>query len=474
MLIGRKTKLRLLGILLSMVVAFVFVGMQYSGVFKRFEYGSLDARYRTRGPRPLESSISVVAVDDETLRAFGWPLPRASWAALIDLARKHGAKVIGFDVLFSDPGRAGPEQDALLAQVASGHNDVVFPEQMLFRAKDKSDFGMIAPKAVSVVPPLDSLANASAGSAHFQLDSRPDGVFRKVPLFVEYHGNLVPALALRLVSIFRGFSIDSPRIDEQERLVINDKINPVPLSRQGKSIVYVDYRTVTSGIHSASLLDLLRAQACEEKPCAKDAMDLDDFFKGKLVLVGQTSGTVGDHGPTPLSNSTPLVLVHANLADNLLRGRYLTRASPLLDALAVILLCLVISLFAWKLRIAFSALAILLVLGGYDSLSYLALVYWHVWLDAMAPLVAGVVTALLMIGYRYFIADAKERFLRKAFEKYVAPGLINRMLEKPEDVNLLGATKRISILFPIARAIRACPTAWSLGRFWTYFVGIWT
>src|SRR5262245_58607570 len=55
----------------------------------------------------------------------------------------------------------------------------------------------------------------------------------------------------------------------------------------------------------------------------KPAVDLDRLFNGALVLVGQTAKSIGDRGPVPLYEDRALVLVHANLLDNIIDDRLL-------------------------------------------------------------------------------------------------------------------------------------------------------
>jgi CHASE2 domain len=49
--------------------------------------------------------------------------------------------------------------------------------------------------------------------------------------------------------------------------------------------------------------------------------DLPDL-SGRILLVGQVATALTDNGPTPFSGFTPLVLVHANVIENILREDY--------------------------------------------------------------------------------------------------------------------------------------------------------
>jgi CHASE2 domain-containing sensor protein len=47
---------------------------------------------------------------------------------------------------------------------------------------------------------------------------------------------------------------------------------------------------------------------------------------GRILLIGQTADGLTDFGPTPFSRLTPLVLVHANVIENVLNEDYARRA----------------------------------------------------------------------------------------------------------------------------------------------------
>jgi hypothetical protein len=72
-------------------------------VLDRIELNWLDLRFRTRGPIAPKPTVVLAAIDEKSVEAEGrWPWPRSRIAALID-ALSRGARVIAFDVTFSEP-----------------------------------------------------------------------------------------------------------------------------------------------------------------------------------------------------------------------------------------------------------------------------------------------------------------------------------------------------------------------------------
>src|SRR5262245_53503437 len=93
-------------------------------ILESIELNWLDLRFRVRGPLVPSPEVVLVAVDEKSMATEGrWPWPRTRIAALIDALSRDGARVIGFDVVFSEP-----QQDARLGLI----NQI---EQTVERAK---------------------------------------------------------------------------------------------------------------------------------------------------------------------------------------------------------------------------------------------------------------------------------------------------------------------------------------------------
>jgi adenylate cyclase len=82
------------------------VGLWLTGVsiFDLIELKSYDLRFLSRGHVPPSPAVVMTVIDEKSLDAEGrWPWPRSKIAALIDILSQDGARVIGFDIAFSEP-----------------------------------------------------------------------------------------------------------------------------------------------------------------------------------------------------------------------------------------------------------------------------------------------------------------------------------------------------------------------------------
>ena len=68
------------------------------------ELRTLDLRFALRGTRPHDDRIVIVGIDERTLQKLGsFPLPRKSYARLVQSLTTGGARVIAFDATFPTP-----------------------------------------------------------------------------------------------------------------------------------------------------------------------------------------------------------------------------------------------------------------------------------------------------------------------------------------------------------------------------------
>lgn len=133
---------------------FTFLGDRNTPLFdflKRFEYDTLDTRFRYRPARytPPDSRIVIVAVDQRSQEVFGkWPFPRKYFAQMLDAMKDDGAKVAAFDITFDKPDQTAAPVRALWARLekdkAEGHADPKLEAQVAELAQEFDSDGQFA------------------------------------------------------------------------------------------------------------------------------------------------------------------------------------------------------------------------------------------------------------------------------------------------------------------------------------------
>jgi len=91
----------------------------FSNLLKRFEYNTLDTRFRYRPARysPPDPRIVIVSVDPRSQEVLGkWPFPRKYFAQVLDTLRGDGVKVAAFDITFNRPDQTSASVRVLWAR----------------------------------------------------------------------------------------------------------------------------------------------------------------------------------------------------------------------------------------------------------------------------------------------------------------------------------------------------------------------
>lgn len=415
--------------------------------------------------------VVIVDIDEESLDRIGqWPWPRSVIAELVDRLAEGGALAIGFDVLFAEPDRLSPEaladriqrfdtelarelrflpgNDARLAQSFRRHTRVVVAQAVHPRALPH-DIGPVNTPSVAVmgptpeaalvqapgvIRPLPRLADAAAGVGMISLWESPDNIVRRVPLAIQAAGDLYPALSSEMLRVALGEKtyVLQGSSAGAEALLIGP--NRIPVDASGQ--IWVHYRS--SNPHQyISAQDVL-------------AGDLpSDTFRNRFVLVGASATGLGDIKATPMTASLPGVEVHAQALETVLDGTVLRRpaiaeaveiaATLALGSAVVVLIPLA---GAWTALVLGGVLAF--AAAGAAGYAYSV---ERVMLDAGFPLVTSFFAFTLMVFGNYLVSDREKRFIRGAFNQYLAPALVDQIAHQPELLKLGGETRPATILF---------------------------
>ena len=179
---------------------------------------------------------------------------------------------------------------------------------------------------------------------------------------------------------------------------------------------------------------------------------LSDAFRGKLVVVGSTAqgNDLTDRGATPLEKDTFFVSKHWNVANSVITGQFIRRASLPVVLLMIILISAITALLVWQLR-AFSATGgTLLLMVVYVAVAFFAFVQFHYWLPIVFPILGAVVEYGSLVTYRVVFEEREQRRVKSVFSKIVSPDVVNELLQA-ETLSLGGARSEVTVFFADVR-----------------------
>ncbi len=185
--------------------------------------------YKMRGQRTAPSNVVVVSIDRQSSQHFGYPnnpryWPRSLHANLVTKLHAYGARVIVFDVLFSEKKDLQQDQ-AFTDALSAASNVVLFANLKLEPAQVPDAQGTVREILKEIlIPPLPQFTQAAAAYAPFPLPKVPARV-NQAWLFKTSAGDLptLPVIALHYFAspVFEEFKHliqrlypDSPNISE--------------------------------------------------------------------------------------------------------------------------------------------------------------------------------------------------------------------------------------------------------------------
>ena len=424
--------------------------------------------------------VRIVAIDERSLAEMGqWPWPRSRLAELTEKLGGLGAAAIAFDVIFAEPDRTsldtvvhampdGALKTDLLQRIGTEDtNDGQFAKALAAAPSilgatmqahgapqswdAKAGFAVAGDSPNAFLPhfrsaalPLPILRDAAPGLGATNWLPDRDGVVRRVPLMTRMGDVLMPSLAIETLRIAQGASSFLLRGSNASGATsfgratgLNAiRVGDVAIDTSANGSIRPRY-TATNAQRFISAADLLAGRADAEA------------VRGRLVLVGTTAVGLGDVRATPLDAVVPGVEIHAQVLEQLLSGRVLSRpdwAPGLEFVLSLLLLGALLTMFP-RVPPLFGALSAAFVITFLLCGAWVAFDRHAVLLDAMVPSLAIFIAYLGGASLLWQTEQRAKRQVRAAFGKFVAPAVVEKIAERPELLVLSGETRELSILF---------------------------
>lgn len=477
---------------LALTAASLAIGAGLTAFTETVELKTYDLRMRlTADPADARSDIVLVDIDELSIRRLEpligrWPWPRLVHAALIDFLARSPARVVAYDVLFTDRDRvgrvqignttwSGEDSDRALAEATQRAGNVIYAADVVFGgvendAERPSHVDMPGPQyelahsfeaRPVLTAPFSELAAGSRAIGHnyFVLDD--DGPLRRVVPFVRVGNRYIPSLGVAAAIAAAGIVPEHVRTSGGE-LHIGDRRMPLlhvttpgsgdasgrssqrALIRFTGPAVLADGKTST--YRTYSFYDLFYSEQqllTNEKPFIDPAV-----FKDKIVIVGSSAAGLHDVFSVPLGSTGKMtgMQIHANVADGVLSSRFMRklefRTVAAVTAGSALLVALV-AVFAspWATMAAAVAVAAALALISAQLFER------GLWLGVLQPGVALALAAFGGVGYQYVVEGQEKRRVKKLFSRYVAPDVFSQLMADPSRARLGGQRREMTVLF---------------------------
>ena len=457
------------------------------------ELKTIDLRYTSRSQPEHQSDVILAVIDEESIDKEGkWIWPRSKMAKLVQKLSDAGVKVVAFDVGFLEPDEksvvktieaiqnqlAGldssnqaylenlkrqSDNDRLLADAIAtskakivlgyffqmesdlaGHLDAAHIKEQTKnirssrydQVKYQSPQAMRIPILEAQVPTanITTISEATPYSGYFNMIPDQDGVVRKIPAVFSHDDELYAALSIQALSA---------ALDTQPLLVVaEDGI---------QRIQFGDIHVPTDELGRVMINYQGDAKTFEHIPVTHILNDKVDpaRLKNKVVFVGATAIGIYDMRVTPFSSVFPGVEIHASLVDSVLKQEFLYHPlwAAIFDMLAIILSGLFLGFVLPRTGVFTGILTASLLFFGHIIFSRYLFVS-HGWvLNMVYPALVIVSIYIGITVYKYLVETRQKRFIRNAFSTYLAPTVVQQLIDSPDNLELGGEEREITAFF---------------------------
>ena len=451
-------------------------------VFTSLRNSAFDT-FQIISPRQSQTkdNILILDIDEKSLSEIGqWPWSRSVLSELVDQTNLSAA--LAFDIVFAEADRTGskelinlyknnndfvkslkglPDNDDLFANSIKDHGTVVLgaiPSNSL-KNNFQMRFGLIQqgddPKKFlreykGIQTNLKILNSSSAGIGSMSIGNN-DSIIRKLPLFENINGSLVPSLSLELLRVAIGastYQIKSSNASGETAFGEETGINHVKLGNliiptNPDGSVWIHYPEVS--VDSISVSDIIKQKYPK------------DFFKDKILIVGTSAPGLFDLRSTPLKNNVPGVKIIADLTDQILSGSFLQRPDWIfgLELFTGFTLAILITIFIQFLG-PIGGLSVFLIGNGISIFGSFYIFENYLFLiDPISPLVICLISYLVITFFNFLFTELERRKVRNAFSQYMSPVMVEKLAQSNKSLKLGGERREMTFLFSDIRGFTA-------------------
>jgi len=182
---------------------------------------------------------------------------------------------------------------------------------------------------------------------------------------------------------------------------------------------------------------------------AADEARFRQLLEATVCLIGWTgTGSIADFIPTSLEPKVPGVVVHGALLNAMLTDHFFQRAPAWVDLLIVMAIGLAATIIAACLGpVVALSLTVVLVCGYFLFNGMVLFDYGDTWAVAAGPSLAAAGTWLAVTVFRLVAEQRGRARITRQFKNYVAPDLVDYLVDNPNVIKLEGERRELTCLF---------------------------
>lgn len=414
---------------------------------------------------PADPRIGIILFEDSTeMNVLSWPPDRAYHGALIELLAQTKPAVLTWDVIL-DATREGDGDQKMGLSVQAAESAGM---RVITGSVTNADLVEIEPGFDGPTRPLTDVTGdvgsfygddyaivpfpqLRAASAYGFVDAPRgmDGIIREIPLVVRIGRTVYPSLALQTLMAYYQVAADKVRVRAGDAVYLPTASREVRVPISSSGMYFINYRYDHDDLRQDFQTDTYGSVlvGLNRRFVEGVATQAVPDYAGKILLVGQTVTGKADAGPTPRAAYSPLVLVHANVVNNVLANDFARRAPDWMVWLTLIAFGYLCVWLALTRSLMLLATVSLLVFVGYSSLAVWGWVFWSLWFPWVGPVIGLTSLLFIVIGRRVRQEQKAKQEIKGMFGSYVSPQVVEKLVSAGQPPQLGGHEAEITAFF---------------------------
>ncbi len=403
-----------------------------------------DVRMNLREGGGASDAIVLVDIDNDSIEKLGrWPWPRSRIAGGIDKIAAAGARIIGLNVIYSEPeessalkeltyltemlarstkdpevleamqqARQRLDHDRQLAESIQAAGNVVLPiffksSLVAENAREKAlaiqdeairnienPEGAGVPEGGKISAPIPPFREAAMGLGHVNLFYDVDGKARREQLLYRYGGLYFPSFTMKIAALYQDVIQKniSAALGESVRLGLIE----MPVTRRTEFLV--SFKEGEAPFKRYSFFDVINGKIP------------DRVFQDRIVLITPTASGIMNPLSTPAANTMSVGEFTAHAIWSMLNQKFIQK--PGWNPTAVYAMILILGVIIAFLMPRLKALVSGIVFAGLLGLMLGSAVYLFtargLWIEVTYPLLQLIIGYIAVVTLSFFVAEARK------------------------------------------------------------------
>ncbi len=241
--------------------------------------------------------------------------------------------------------------------------------------------------------------------------------------------------------------------DDAERLKVWNEIKTVKSDLKKIKLSYLtklkkEHKRLTDEF-SSSPSDSLKKDinAINEDIKAVDLIIRTEELSGKMTITGLTATGTHDIASIPIHNEYPAVGTYFNTINTIINREYIIKPGVIFTYLLIMIISLATGFIMQRLparKSLFTGIGLFFLFNG---LVFILFGTANLWIHQLGTNLALLIPSVSIISIKLVSEESQKRFIKGAFSRYIAPDVIDEILEHPESLELGGENRHITIFF---------------------------